>query len=333
MILPARTERERNRIPQDGTARDVAVGGDGAFSAGADAVESPAPVTGAGDGHVSSGEQLGDLHEAALTALDKLVALLGLVLASPLLLAIAVAIKVDSPGPVFYRQLRVGRDRRRGSDDAGDVERSRRTLDLGGRPFVIYKFRTMHVGAEADCGPTWGSPDDDRTTRVGRFLRRHRLDELPQLYNVLRGDMSIVGPRPERPAIFRDLREEIGRYPRRQRVRPGITGWAQINRPTDQTVDDVQHKLEYDLEYVERRSLWFDVRIMLRTPLVMARPELLRRSGTGGAAATGGGDAPDIEKDHARGGSEGADRERRPAPATARSEAAPPQLLTGTSDR
>lgn len=273
MALPARSELDRDRNLQDGTPDD----------------RSPELVASDG-GSSSAGSQLGAVHEAALRALDKLVALLGLLLASPLLLVIAVAVKVDSSGPVFYRQLRVGRDRRRGADIAGPIERSRRTGDLGGRPFVIYKFRTMHVGAEADSGPTWGSPDDDRTTRVGRVLRRHRLDELPQLFNVLCGDMSIVGPRPERPAIFRNLREEIGDYPTRQRVRPGITGWAQINRPTDRTVDDVQHKLEYDLEYVERRSLWFDARIMMRTPLVMARPDLLRRGADADGDGRGSGD-------------------------------------------
>lgn len=219
--------------------------------------------------------QLGVAHEATLRAFDQLVSLVGLVLAAPLLVAIAVAVKLDSPGPVFYRQLRVGKDRRRGEPRPEDVDTCRRTGDLGGRPFVIYKFRTMHVNAEAESGPTWGAPEDDRTTRVGGILRRHRLDELPQLYNVLRGEMSIVGPRPERPAIFQELRKEIGDYPKRQAVRPGITGWAQVNRPTDQSVDDVQHKLQYDLEYVEKRSLWFDARIVLKTPLVMARPELV----------------------------------------------------------
>jgi lipopolysaccharide/colanic/teichoic acid biosynthesis glycosyltransferase len=216
------------------------------------------------------------LHEAALRTLNFVVALGGLLVTSPLLLVIAVAIKLDSRGPVLYRQLRVGRDRRRrGPELVGEDGPNRRTGDLGGRPFCIYKFRTMHRNAEADTGPTWSAPGDDRTTRVGRFLRRHRLDELPQLWNVLKGDMAIVGPRPERPLIFQRLREQIGGYTRRQGVRPGITGWAQINRVSDQTVDDVEQKLRYDLEYLEHRSLGFDAWVMLKTPLVMARPDLV----------------------------------------------------------
>lgn len=220
---------------------------------------------------------LDPVHEAALRALNYSVALVALVVASPLMLAIAVAIKLDSGGPVLYRQLRVGRDRRQqeGPEIVDGDGPSRRTADLGGRPFCLYKFRTMHQDAEAGTGPTWSAPDDDRTTRVGRFLRRHRLDELPQLWNVLKGDMALVGPRPERPLIFQRLREQIGGYTWRQKVRPGITGWAQVNRASDRAVDDVEQKLRYDLEYVERRSLGFDARVMLKTPLVMARPDLV----------------------------------------------------------
>lgn len=235
----------------------------------------PRGVVGRIDGPTPSERRLGPLHEAASRALDKLVALVVLVVASPLMLVIALAIKMDSNGPVLYRQLRVGKDRRRRTPITDDGDPDRRTGDLGGRPFVLHKFRTMHVDAEADCGPTWSGSDDDRTTRVGRFLRRHRLDELPQLYDVLRGEMSIVGPRPERPGFFQQLRQEIERYRWRQTVRPGITGWAQINRPGDGSVEDVERKLRYDLEYLERRSLWFDLWIMIRTPLVMARPELI----------------------------------------------------------
>jgi lipopolysaccharide/colanic/teichoic acid biosynthesis glycosyltransferase len=225
------------------------------------------------------------LHEAALRALNYVVALGGLLVTSPLLLAIAVAIKLDSLGPVLYRQLRVGRDRRQqGPQDAGEEVPNRRTDDLGGRLFRLHKFRTMHQDAEADTGPTWSAPGDDRTTRVGRFLRRHRLDELPQLWNVLKGDMAVVGPRPERPLIFHRLREHIGGYTRRQAVRPGITGWAQINRASDRTFADVERKLRYDLEYLEHRSLGFDSWVMLKTPLVMARPDLVVGSAAPGDA-------------------------------------------------
>ena len=225
----------------------------------------------------SVGRGPGPLHEAALRALNYVVAFTGLVLTAPLMAVIAVAIKLDSPGPVIYRQRRVGRDRR-GQTGRGHTEGSdRRTDDLGGRPFRLYKFRTMRTDAEANSGPTWSSPDDDRTTRVGRFLRRHRLDELPQLWNVLKGEMAVVGPRPERPPIVQRLRNEIESYTKRQKVRPGITGWAQVNRASDQEVGDVEQKLRYDLAYVDHRSLGFDAWVMWRTPLVMARPEMFQR--------------------------------------------------------
>lgn len=201
---------------------------------------------------------------------------LAIVLVSPLMLVISVAILLDSRGPVLYRQLRIGIDRR--GDRLVDPEISgRRTADLGGRPFTIYKFRSMHVGAESASGPVWAAPDDHRVTRVGRVLRRFRLDEVPQLWNVLRGDMSIVGPRPERPLFVHQLRSEIDGYPLRHRVRPGITGLAQISQEPDQTVDDVRDKLRYDLEYLERRSLALDLRIMLRTIPVMI--QRVKRSG------------------------------------------------------
>lgn len=207
-------------------------------------------------------------REATRRAVELVLSAVGLVLASPLLAAIAVAIKIDSPGPVFYRQIRVGRDRRNGGgDDEGGG--SRRTGDLGGRPFVIYKFRTMHVGAERGQGPVWATEEDDRTTRVGRFLRRYSLDELPQLWNVLKGDMSLVGPRPERPSFVTELRNYIPEYRLRQKVRPGMTGWAQVHQGSDSSVEDVRRKVRYDLEYLENRSLSMDLSIMLRTPLIM----------------------------------------------------------------
>jgi lipopolysaccharide/colanic/teichoic acid biosynthesis glycosyltransferase len=209
---------------------------------------------------------VGPRRERLLRALNFVVAAAALVLLLPLMLLIAVAIKLDSPGPILYRQLRVGLDRR---DDDSDRRGGRRTADMGGKPFVMYKFRTMQVDAERDSGPVWASQEDDRTTRVGRFLRHYRLDEIPQLWNVLRGEMAVVGPRPERPKFVDVLRREIDEYPRRQKVPPGITGWAQINRETDQSVEDVREKLQYDLDYVERRSVWFDFQIMLRTPIVM----------------------------------------------------------------
>jgi len=199
---------------------------------------------------------------------DVLIAGVGLMLFVPTGIVIAIAIRLDSRGPVLYRQLRIGLDRR-GDREPSPEAQSRRTTDLGGRPFTIYKFRTMWIDAEADTGPVWASPNDGRVTRVGRFLRRYRLDEVPQLLNVLNGDMSIVGPRPERPVFVQRLRSEVEGYPLRHRVRPGITGWAQVNQEPDQTVDDVRGKLRYDLEYLERKSFRFDLGIMLKTVPVM----------------------------------------------------------------
>jgi lipopolysaccharide/colanic/teichoic acid biosynthesis glycosyltransferase len=127
----------------------------------------------------------------------------------------------------------------------------------------------VHDERGANGRQVWAHPDDPRVTPVGRMLRKYRLDELPQLFNVLQGDMNLVGPRPEQPKIFEDLRRVIKGYEVRQRVRPGITGWAQINRPYDQSLEDVVHKVELDIEYIRHRSLLKDVRIMLETVPVM----------------------------------------------------------------
>jgi lipopolysaccharide/colanic/teichoic acid biosynthesis glycosyltransferase len=208
-------------------------------------------------------------RQKALRAIDVIIATLALILLSPLILLIAVVVKLDSPGPVIYRQLRIGLDRRCRVNSFN----GRRVVDLGGSPFMIHKFRTMRANAEHRTGPVWAAPDDLRTTRVGRFLRSYRLDEIPQFWDVLRGDMSVVGPRPERPNFVGKLRKEIAEYSLRHRVRPGITGWAQVNQGYDGTLDDVRAKLEYDLEYVRRKSLWFDVRIMLKTVPVMLMRE------------------------------------------------------------
>jgi lipopolysaccharide/colanic/teichoic acid biosynthesis glycosyltransferase len=190
-------------------------------------------------------------------------------LALPLLLLIAIAIKLTSRGPVFYTQERVGLDRRTPAITAGN---HRRVRDVGGKPFRIYKFRTMRVDAEAHSGAVWATQNDPRVTPVGRFLRQYRLDEIPQLLNVMRGEMNIVGPRPERPTIFAELREHITEYPLRQRAKPGITGLAQIYHHYDRSLDDVRTKVRFDLEYIRRRSLWEDLRIMLRTvPVVFLR--------------------------------------------------------------
>lgn len=197
---------------------------------------------------------------------NTLVACIALLILAPIMLLVAIAIKLTSRGPVFYSQTRVGLDRRRGRVDA---LYDRREQDSGGRIFTIYKFRSMYIDAEQQSGAVWAQKNDPRVTPVGRFLRRTRLDELPQLVNVVRGDMNIVGPRPERPSIFARLREDISEYPLRQRARPGITGWAQINHNYDTSIEDVRTKVRYDLEYLERQSLAEDLRIMVRTVPVM----------------------------------------------------------------
>lgn len=195
-----------------------------------------------------------------------------LALTMPAWLLIALLIKLTSRGPVFYRQVRVGFDQR---DTGARRTDSRRSTDLGGRPFTIYKFRTMRTDAEPDGREVWAEEDDPRVTWIGRYLRQTRLDELPQLINVLKGDMNLVGPRPERPGILAQLRRDIPGYQRRQRTLPGITGHAQVNLEYDSSLEDVRKKVAHDLEYLERASAWEDVKIMLKTIPVM----LFRRGG------------------------------------------------------
>jgi len=209
--------------------------------------------------------------EALSRALNVAVAAVAMVITAPVMALVALAVRLTSRGPVFYSQVRVGVDRRFGEQTKYD----RRGHDYGGRLFKMYKFRTMRVDAEADGKAVWATKSDPRTTSIGKILRRTRLDELPQLYNVLRGDMNIVGPRPERPTIFAQLRQDIPEYPQRQRVKPGITGWAQINQAYDSCIDDVRSKVRYDLEYVKRQGMLEDVRIMSMTLPVM----LFRRGG------------------------------------------------------
>jgi lipopolysaccharide/colanic/teichoic acid biosynthesis glycosyltransferase len=197
-----------------------------------------------------------------------------LILASPLFLLIAAAVRVSSPGPISFAHDRVGLDKRRRAKDRrarGRGSADRRQGDTGGKVFRMYKFRTMYSGHGG--GPqVWAKKDDPRITPVGRILRAFRLDELPQLWNVLLGQMNIVGPRPEQPEIFQELREEIDGYQRRQRVLPGITGLAQITNGYDQTFRDVERKLGYDLEYLEKRSAGEDARIMAKTlPVVLTK--------------------------------------------------------------
>jgi lipopolysaccharide/colanic/teichoic acid biosynthesis glycosyltransferase len=220
--------------------------------------------------HGDDGTLLGQSRGTRL--LNFVIALLSLIILLPVLLIIALLVRLTSRGPVFYTQTRVGMDRREPLDPS---KNHRRRLDIGGQPFTIYKFRTMRVDAEQGSGAVWAQRQDPRVTPVGRFLRQYRLDELPQLLNVVRGEMNIVGPRPERPTIFAQLREHIAEYPLRQRAKPGITGLAQINHHYDSSLEDVRTKVRYDLEYIRRRSVAEDLRIMLRTLPVI----LLRRGG------------------------------------------------------
>jgi lipopolysaccharide/colanic/teichoic acid biosynthesis glycosyltransferase len=199
--------------------------------------------------------------------LNVAVASVGLIVTSPVIIVFAGIVKLTSSGPVFYSQARVGIDRRRRRDETRMYDRRRR--DLGGRAFNIFKFRSMYTNAERPTGAVWATKGDPRVTAVGRIMRKFRIDELPQLVNVLRGDMNIVGPRPERPSIFSKLSQDIDGYPDRQRAKPGITGWAQINQAYDTNLEDVRSKVRYDLEYLQRQGVAEDLKIMARTLPVM----------------------------------------------------------------
>jgi lipopolysaccharide/colanic/teichoic acid biosynthesis glycosyltransferase len=212
--------------------------------------------------------------------LNVTVAAIGLLLTLPVWVFIAIAVKLTSRGPIFYLQERIGLDLRGSGSGGAQQSDPRRKVDLGGRPFMMIKFRTMCVEAEAGTGAVWSSGKaDPRVTPIGKFLRHYRLDELPQLINVIRGDMNVVGPRPERATIFADMRAKIPDYPVRQRARPGITGYAQINLEADLTVEDVADKVKYDIVYVKHQSVWMDFCIMARTlPVMLFRDKMLARA-------------------------------------------------------
>jgi len=176
--------------------------------------------------------------------LDVVLGLAGLTVFMLVLPVLALAIRLDSPGTIFYRQVRCGR---------------------AGKPFSIIKFRTMYSDAEKDGRPRWATQHDDRITRVGRFLRKTRLDEVPQVINVLRGEMSVIGPRPERPEFIKELQQVIPFYRARLLAKPGLTGWAQIHYPYGNTVEDALMKLQYDFYYLRHWSVWLDLYIVFRT--------------------------------------------------------------------
>jgi sugar transferase (PEP-CTERM system associated) len=175
---------------------------------------------------------------------DVSLSLVGLAIGLPVMALVALAVRLSSRGPVFYHQERVG---------------------LNGRAFMVHKFRTMRTDAEAATGPVWSARNDSRVTPAGRFLRRARLDEIPQLWNVLRGDMSFVGPRPERPTFVEELTTKIPFYGQRHVVKPGLTGWAQIRYTYGASVEDAIEKLQYDLYYIKNLSLSLDLVIVLET--------------------------------------------------------------------
>jgi sugar transferase (PEP-CTERM system associated) len=184
------------------------------------------------------------LTETIKRTFDVALSLIGLTLASPLMALTALFIKLDSSGPILFRQERVGKD---------------------GKVFVLYKFRSMRIDAEQVTGPIWAREDDPRVTRVGRVLRKIRLDETPQMFNVLFGDMSFIGPRPERPVFVDQLKEQIPFYALRFAAKPGITGWAQVKYQYGSTVEDALEKLQYDLYYVKNVSLFLDLLILLNS--------------------------------------------------------------------
>lgn len=198
----------------------------------------------------SEGFYFGPLDRALKRILDFVASLAILVALLPFLMLAMLAVWLDDHGPVFYRQVRVTK---------------------GGRHFHILKLRTMRINAEAG-GAVWAAASDSRVTRVGAFLRRSRLDELPQLFNVLKGDMSLVGPRPERPEFIDELAQQLPLYHERHAVKAGLTGWAQINYPYGASLDDARSKLSYDLYYVKNFSIFFDVLILMQTLRVVIWP-------------------------------------------------------------
>jgi exopolysaccharide biosynthesis polyprenyl glycosylphosphotransferase len=192
----------------------------------------------------SSGFRKGRFLTATKRTVDVVGSIVGLLLCLPLLLLIALAVKMTSHGPVFYHQQRVGRH---------------------GRVFTVHKFRSMWRDAEMATGAVWAQRNDARVTSVGRFLRRTRFDELPQLWNVLKGEMSLVGPRPERPEFVKDLTRNIPFYGERHAIRPGVTGWAQVRYTYGASAEDSMEKLQYDLFYIKNMSIALDVFIAFDT--------------------------------------------------------------------
>ncbi len=201
--------------------------------------------------------------------MDIVMAGLAMIVTAPLWIVIAIAIKLTSKGPVFFNQERVGENKRYSERRRASRGTDRRAGPSFGRSFTMYKFRTMKIDAEQETGAVWCQENDPRITSVGRFLRKTHLDELPQLVNVLMGDMSMIGPRPERAQIIPTLNKSIKKYNKRLRVKPGITGLAQVRQHYDSTLSDVKKKVHYDLLYIRKMCLLMDLRIIFGTFVVM----------------------------------------------------------------
>lgn len=191
-------------------------------------------------------------YALAKRGFDVAVSSVAIIILSPVLLIVSLLVKLTSRGPIVYSQTRVGQD---------------------GELFTIYKFRTMRTDAEKETGPVWAKANDNRLTSIGNFLRKSHLDELPQFVNVLKGEMSLIGPRPERPVFVEEFKKSIPHYENRLAVKPGITGLAQVWHRYDETIEDVKKKIKYDLLYIKNVCLWTDIRIALRTVRVMVTGE------------------------------------------------------------
>lgn len=179
---------------------------------------------------------------------DIFAAIVGIIATLPITLITSILIRLTSKGAIFYSQVRVGKD---------------------GKTFRMYKFRTMKVDAEKNTGPVWASKDDNRLTPIGSFLRKMRIDELPQFINILQGDMSLIGPRPERPLFVNQLKDQVHNYEKRLSVKPGITGLAQVRHRYDESLKDVKRKVKYDLFYIKNMNIWHDMGIVFRTVFVV----------------------------------------------------------------
>jgi len=216
-------------------------------------------------------------NNAVKRTIDILGAVVGLILALPFMIILPILIIFDTPGPVFYTQLRVGVNRRkkdrRYHQKVGVAseqrDRDRRRENYHGKPFHVIKFRTMVTDAEKKSGPVWATKNDPRITYLGAFMRKTRLDEIPQFINILKGDMSLVGPRPERPNFVKDLSTKVDDYTSRLDVKPGLTGLAQVENGYDSSIASVARKVKYDLQYIKNWTIFYDIKIILKTFVVV----------------------------------------------------------------